>query len=142
MKKIEVTTINETPRPTRKPTKKQLMKIERIAQEQWEDDLELEIFQFKGYESLQLAFNASIDIMNVAYMLDKSDLKQAFHNAFEIYSRPLSFTKSVQRQGIHSISNAKWANQKWYNLTQRDLFLALKPHIQDLLRKQGVNYDN
>jgi len=143
------TLIDDTHRPSTKRTsripvkslKKQTLEEKRIAQEKWDKDFALTELQFVGYEALQLAFDDAIKLMRLAYELDKPSIKQVFEYAFETYLRQIRLINLVQQHGVNAISTAPWANPKWYNLTEKDLFFALKPEIQKLLRKKGVRYD-
>jgi hypothetical protein len=47
----------------------------------------------------------------------------------------------LEKQGITIMGDEFIVDPKWYDLTRKDLFEALSPEIQDLLRKHGVNYD-
>jgi hypothetical protein len=112
------------------------MKYENLL---WEQKIAKESMQFVGHESLQLAFDAAVKIVNAA--VGKSDIKRAFNNAFEIYSKQLQFIKLVKEQGVDVTLKMNGADPKWYHMTEQDLYNALTVKAKRQLKKAGIHYE-
>jgi hypothetical protein len=105
----------------------------------WEQQIAKETMQFVGHESLQLAFDAAVKIVNAA--TGKPNIKRAFINAFEIYSKQLQFMNKVKEQGVDVTLNMNGADPKWYNMTEKDLYNALTVKAKKQLKKEGIQYE-
>ncbi|KAB2967361.1 hypothetical protein [Zoogloea sp.] len=105
----------------------------------WEQQIAKETMQFVGHESLQLAFGAAVKIVNAA--AGKPNIKRAFINAFEIYSKQLQFIKMVKEQGIDVTLNMNGADPKWYHMTEQDLYNTLTVKAKRQLKKEGIQYE-
>ena len=132
--------------PLRKQSRSAIRKIQAEKQKLWEEELEVTILQFEHGQILELAFSQAVRILNLAFnpkIIDQSKLtpKQEFENAFELYELAKGQAVKLEKQGFTIMGDEFIVDPKWYELTKKDLFEALSPEIQDLLRKDGVNYD-
>ena len=134
-------------RPTKKaqPSRKQ-SKLQAEKQKLWEEEFSKTQLQFEHGQILELAFSQAVRLLNIAFnpnIIDQSKLtpKQEFENAFELYELAKGQAALLEKQGVTIMGDEYIVDPKWYDLTKKDLFEALSPEIQDLLRKHGVNYD-
>lgn len=105
----------------------------------WEQQIAKESMQFVGHESLQLAFDAAVKIVNAA--AGKPNIKRAFINAFEIYSKQLQFMNKVKEQGVDITLNMNGADPQWYHMTEKDIYNALTVKAKRQLKKEGIQYE-
>jgi hypothetical protein len=147
-KQTLVITADDLVRPTKKaqPLRKQSKKLQAEKQKLWEEELEATILQFEHGQILELSFKQAVQLLELAFnpkIIDQSKLtpKQEFENAFELYELAKGQAAQLEKQGITIMGDEFIVDPKWYDLTKKDLFEALSPEIQDLLRKHGVNYD-
>ncbi len=132
--------------PLRKQSKSAIRKLQAEKQKLWEEELEVTILQFEHGQILELAFSQAVRLLEIAFnpnIIDQSKLtpKQEFENAFELYELAKGQAAQLEKQGVTIKGDEFIVDPKWYELTRKDLFEALSPEIQDLLRKHGVNYD-
>lgn len=151
-KQTLVITTDDPVRPTKKaqPLRKQsrsaIRKLAAEKQKLWEEELAVTILQFEHGQILELAFSQAVRLLEIAFnpnIIDQSKLtpKQEFENAFELYELAKGQAAQLEKQGVTIKGDEFIVDPKWYELTRKDLFEALSPEIQDLLRKHGVNYD-
>lgn len=129
--------------PLRKLSRLQVLKQ---RQEEWEKELSFTLLQFEHGQILELSFKQAVQLLEIAFnpkIIDQSRLtpKQEFENAFELYELAKGQVALLEKQGVTIMGDVNIVDPKWYELTKKDLFEALSPEIQDLLRKDGVNYD-
>jgi hypothetical protein len=97
-------------------------------------------FELQGTfsELLFLTFQSAIQIIESTTILYPEKLRQEFLNAFEPYQRTETIIRRLEASRRSIICGLEQGN---YGHSYTDLFWALSPKTQALLKQQGINYE-
>jgi len=89
-------------------------------------------------ELLFLTFHYTVEFLDATAILHPEQLTREFSNAFETYQLTGLIVRHLEESG-RTIVRGLEAGQ--YGRSYRELFLALSPNTQALLKAEGINYE-
>jgi hypothetical protein len=110
----------------------------KLSQKQFDARQDLDCFQFQFHELFELTFKDAIQLIEADAILDPTHARIQFSNAFEAYQRAHAVMVYLEEHGCDIKPADPWLEPKWYVLSAKDLFDALKPTTQQLLLQQGL----